>query len=94
MEHNHDFRKRHFTLHQLGRRNMARQINGNEVAINSSWSIGGKGGCVTENAVKDLQDYLWTSMEVSVRRAGAKGEKTIWFEVDDTLNRDCTSAFI
>lgn len=87
MEKNYDFRKRHWTVHQPGRRNPMRQQAAGELWIDSSWSIGTSACTVAENAIKDYQDYLWASMGVSVRRVKEQTAKTIWLEVDEALER-------
>ena len=66
VEKNYDFRKRHWTVHQPDRRDMTRTAGENEVLLESGWYLGGNGGTVTENALRDFQDYLWVSMGVSV----------------------------
>lgn len=86
-EKNYDFRRRHWTVHQPDRRDAQRQVQSGELLLDSSWSLGCDSGQVMENAVRDFQDYLWVSMGISARRAGAKAPKTIWFEVDAALDR-------
>ena len=86
-EKNYDFRARHWTVHRPGRRDPARLCAPGEVLIDDGWTLGGDGGEVTENAVRDLQDYLWTSMGVSVRMSGTRDTRTIWFTVDISVER-------
>lgn len=87
MEKNYDFRKRHWEVHKPGRRNPERAVKATEIEICGDWRIGGIGDVVTENAVKDLQDYLWVSMGVSLKRCSEDGDKTIWITVDETVDR-------
>ena len=86
-EKNYDFRKRHWTVHQPGRRDPARTARAGETLLESGWAIGCGSGLVMENAVRDFQDYLWTSMGVSAGRAAAAGEKVIWIDTDETVER-------
>ena len=86
-EKNYDFRKRHWTVHRPNMRQADRTRQDNELLIDNSWKLGGCCGEVTQNALKDFQDYLWVSMGLSVGRTAENGAKTIWFTVDETLER-------
>lgn len=87
MEKNYDFLKRHWTVHISNRRDPVRELSTGEMAVEYGWKIGTDGGTVCENAVKDLQDYFWVSMGISVGRTDCFADKTIWLEVDATLDR-------
>ena len=91
-EKNYDFRKRHWTVHQPGRRDPARLPKDGEVCLGDGWRIAADGGTVAENAARDFQDYLWTSMGVSAGRttagrAAEKGEKVLYIGTDGSVER-------
>ena len=86
MERNYDFRARHWQVH-LPRRNAARTVQSGEILIDSSWSVGGCGGTVTEKALADFRDYFWVSMNESVSMTDTPGSKTIWFSMDESLEK-------
>ena len=86
-EKNYDFRKRHWTVHRPNLRQADRVKQDNELLIDNTWKLGGCGGEVTENALKDFQDYLWVSMGLSIGRTTEDAPRTIWFEIDDTIDR-------
>lgn len=86
-ESNYDFRKRHWEVHKPCRRKEGRLPTAQETLIDNLWKIGGNGGSVTERAIADFQDYLWTSMGVSVQRTNTQGEKTIWISMDAHLDK-------
>ena len=87
MEHNYDFRARHWQVHRPDRRNPARTASADELMLDAGWRLGGEGGEVLSNALRDFQDYLWVSMALSLPMTNRCGEKTIWFRVDPTLAR-------
>lgn len=86
-EKNYDFRSRHWEVHKPGRRKMSRVPLQNETLIDDQWKIGGIGGTVTEKAIADFQDYLWTSMGVPVLRTKTQEQRTIWITVDEQLEK-------
>ena len=67
-EQNYAFRKRLAQLHRPDRRDARVTCGAEEMEITEGWSILVPEGCspVILNAAKDLQDYLLTSMGVSV----------------------------
>ena len=86
-ENNYDFRKALRSVHLLNRRNFKIKPAKNEVEIDSSWSIifSKKASVLIVDAAKDLQDYFFTSMEISLRLervnsivdVASKGQKCI-----------------
>ena len=88
-EKNYDFRKRHWEYHKPGRRDPARKAKKNEILITEEWKIGCAGGkdSIALIAVKDFQDYLFTSMGLSLTLTDAPGEKVIWVEVNPTVKK-------
>ena len=88
-EKNYDFRKRHWEYHKPDRRDPARKAKKNEVLITEEWKIGcaGDKDSIALIAVKDFQDYLFTSMGLSLALADAPGEKVIWVEVSPKVKK-------
>lgn len=88
-EKNYDFRKRHWEYHKPDRRDPARKAKKNEVLITDEWKIGcaGDKDSIALIAVKDFQDYLFTSMGVSTALATEPGDKVIWVEVSPKVKR-------
>jgi len=68
MEQNYDFRKRLNTVHKHNRVNASLCANENETAVDNCWQIvtASDAAGYLLNVAKDLQDYLFTSMNVSV----------------------------
>ena len=68
-EHNYDFRKTLRFVHLPKRRDFKVKPAIDEIVIESSWSIifSKKASKLVIDAAKDLQDYFFTSMEVSLR---------------------------
>lgn len=78
-EMNYDFRKRLLEVHKKDRRDDEAVPSPDEIRITGDWTveIGENAGRVILNAARDLQEYLFTSMGISVRlkRAShARGE--------------------
>ncbi|MEA4890697.1 MAG: hypothetical protein VB070_14665 [Clostridiaceae bacterium] len=69
MEKNYEFRKRLLEVHQKGRRDTSLQPGCDELAITSESDIiiPADAGRILLRAARDLQDYLFTSMGLSVR---------------------------
>ena len=67
-EKNYDFRKRHWAYHKPCRRDETRKAKKNEILITDEWKIGCSGDkdSIALIAVKDFQDYMYTSMGVSL----------------------------
>ena len=88
-EKNYDFRKRHWEYHKPDRRNMERVAAENEVMLDETWVIGSNADAdsVCGIAVRDFRDYLEKSMNLSLRIVRENGEKVIWIEVDETLEK-------
>ena len=88
-EKNYDFRKRHWEYHKPGRRDPARKAKKNEILITEEWKIGcaGEKDSIALIAVKDFQDYLFTSMGLSLPLTDAPGEKVIWVEVNPKVKK-------
>lgn len=86
-EKNYDFRARHFTVHQPCRRNTSRTVKPDEILLDSSWSLGGEAGAVTEKALADFMDYLWIGWGISAARTAKPIPHTVWFTVDASLDK-------
>ena len=88
-ERNYDFRKRHWAYHKPDRRDPARKAKKNEVLITNEWKIGCSGDkdSIALIAVKDFQEYLFTSMGVSIPLTDAPGDKVIWVEVSKKVKK-------
>ena len=67
-ERNYEFRKRLDCIHQTNRRNPVLKPGKNEIEVSAGWSlyICQNPSPVLLNAAKDLQDYFFTSMNVSL----------------------------
>ena len=88
-ERNYDFRKRHWAYHKPDRRDPARKEKKNEILITNEWKIGCSGDkdSIALIAVKDFQEYLFTSMGVSIALTDAPGDKVIWVEVSKKVKK-------
>ena len=69
MERNYQFRERMMVVHKKNRRDYDRKKAENEIEIDSSWTITIPRDYdkLTEKSCRDLEDYFFTSMGVSVR---------------------------
>lgn len=69
MERNYDFRKRLEAVHKPNRRDSSVRVEAGELEISEDWRIviDEAASPLLVNTAKDLQDYLFTSMNVSVR---------------------------
>ena len=67
-EHHYEFRRRLAVVHKPDRRDASVQPTENDTLVEEGWSILIPSGCspVLRTAAQDLQDYLLTSMNVSV----------------------------
>ncbi len=81
-EKNYDFRARHWQVHKPGRRINDRTPLDSEIQLDESWMIGlpQDADIVMTNAVKDFQDYLFVSMDISLKLTRTRGSKVIWME--------------
>ena len=88
-ERNYDFRKRHWEYHKPDRRDPARKARKNEVLITDEWKIGCSGDkeSIALIAVKDFQEYMHTSMGVSLALTDKPGDKVIWVEVSKKVKK-------
>ena len=86
---NYDFRKRHWQYHKPNRRDAARKAKKNEILLTGDWKIGCKGdeNPIALIAVKDFQDYLLTSMGLSLPLTAEDGEKVLWVEVNKKVKK-------
>ena len=91
-ERNYDFRQRHWQYHRKNMRDSQRSAAENEVMLDNSWRLGcgADSGSITRIAVKDFQDYLDISMELPLAITHTDGEKVLWVEVDESLERGFT----
>ncbi len=90
MERNYQFRERMMVVHKKNRRDYDRKKADNQIEIDSTWTItiSRDYDRVIEKSCRDLEDYFFTSMGVSVRvmfEDEAEG-KTIAYTVDPTLD--------
>ncbi len=80
-ESSYEFRKRLNVVHKPGRRDLSLEAKSGEVAIRDGWKIevGPEASEYVVNVAKDLQDYLFTSMNVSTLlvRESPSGGKAI-----------------
>ncbi len=86
---NYDFRCRHWEVHRPGRRVEQRQASFFEVMLDEHWALGCPESAdpLTRRAITDFQDYLLTSMNLSLRIVHQKGERVFWFDVNAALSR-------
>ncbi|MBR2373839.1 MAG: hypothetical protein IKA87_06375, partial [Lentisphaeria bacterium] len=86
---NYDFRKRHWEYHKPGRRDPARKAGKNEVMITGEWKIGcnAESGSIADIAVKDFQDYMFKSMDLSLPLTREDGAKVLWVEVSKKVKK-------
>lgn len=88
-EKNYDFRARHWQVHLPGRRQSDRALQSGEVLLDPSWSL----CCAPDSpqtvldALKDFQDYLFVSMDLSLPIRSCSGEKTLSFVFEETLEK-------
>ena len=92
MERNYQFRERMMVVHKKNRRDLDRKKADNQIEIDSTWTITIPRDYdrVIEKSCRDLEDYFFTSMGVSVRvmfEDEAEG-KTIAYAVDPTLEEN------
>jgi len=92
-EENYDFRKRRAVIHQPGRRNLSLPLMEGQIALDRDWRIllpAGPPDCM-RRAASDLQDYLFVSMDISIRVEYAGTEtgtvKSIRFAWDGSIPR-------
>lgn len=66
---NYQFRERLSVVHQPGRRNPGKVLSDHEMAVDARFSIvlAADADCVVVNAARDLEDYFFTSMNLSLR---------------------------
>jgi hypothetical protein len=89
-EKNYDFRARHWQYHKLNRLDVNRKASSKEVLITKEWKIGfkpSKDNPITSIAAKDFRDYLETSMNLSLAIEEKNGPKTIWLEIDKSIDK-------
>ncbi|BBH23544.1 hypothetical protein Back11_48890 [Paenibacillus baekrokdamisoli] len=74
MESKYEFRRRLEEVHKKNRRDPNVRASDDELEISDDWSIvvSETAGALLLNTAKDLQDYLFTSMHVSVRLSRVK----------------------
>ncbi len=88
-EQNYDFRFRHWEVHRPGLRIERRQASLLEVMLDSSWALGcpESADALSRRTIVDFQDYLLTSMNLSLPIVQQKGERVFWFEIDPARDR-------
>lgn len=85
---NYQFRQRFSIVHQPDRRDMEKRKGENQIEIDSSWiiSIPEDSDAVMVNAARDLEDYFFTSMNISLKVVKGKCEnfdKVIEYSIGD-----------
>ncbi|MFA6930598.1 MAG: hypothetical protein WCT05_09735 [Lentisphaeria bacterium] len=88
-EANYDFRSRHWEVHRPGRRDDHRQVTVFEVLLDERWVLGcpKEADALTRRAVMDFQDYLQTSMGLSLRVVHVKADNVLWVDINPELPR-------
>ncbi len=88
-EKNYDFRARHWQYHKPAMRQSGRTARSGEMEITSDWQIGCPADApqIIQNAVRDFQDYLWVSMDLSLKTTHTDGKKVIFMTIDPALER-------
>ena len=90
MEINYQFRERMSVVHQPNRRDISKVKSNNQIEIDNSWTIvvPQNADAVLMNAARDLEDYFYVSMDISLRVA-CKGDelckKRIIYSVDNSV---------
>ncbi|MEF3307907.1 hypothetical protein PV433_03210 [Paenibacillus sp. GYB004] len=94
-ERNYDFRKRLDVVHKPDRRDPDVKAAMSEVEITADWSIvlGGNDSAFIRRIAADLQDYLYTSMNVAIKmeqvpdlaETASSGERVIVLATKETL---------
>lgn len=88
-ERNYEFRRRMLQVHTPDRRDPSRAAREGETEITRDWTIVVPAGAdrVTVNAARDLEDYFFVSMGLSLRVDNAVGDgaRTIAYTTDETL---------
>ncbi len=89
MEHNYDFRARHWQVHLPARRNPARAAQPTEILLDEGWKLGfpADAGTVIVNAMNDFQDYLFVSMGLSLPLTHTRGPRVLWMEASAARKR-------
>ena len=86
---NYQFRRDLARVHKRNRRDTDKKVLPSQVELDSSWVITVPRGSdvVLQNAARDLEDYLFVSMNVSVKVAyeDEASEKVIAYCIDETL---------
>jgi hypothetical protein len=89
IENNYDFRVRHWRIHKPGRRDFSRMPGADEILLTDEWSL----GCppdspeVIFDALRDFQDYLLVSMNLSLRIVREICPKCFWLEAAPELDK-------
>ena len=85
---NYQFRQRFSVVHQPGRRDMDKRCPEGFVEVNSDWciTVPENADIVLMNAARDLEDYFFTSMKISLKlvleNEAEKYEKRIVYGTD------------
>ena len=91
---NYQFRQRYSVIHCPDRRDADKVCGVGQVEVDNTWTIviPADADAVVKNAARDLEDYLFTSMNVSVRVAregsNAVGDKRIVYGVSAELDEN------
>ncbi len=87
---NYQFRQRYSIVHSKNRRDNEKRPSDNQIEVTSDWCITlpDNADVVLTNAARDLEDYLFTSMEISVRierENRCRTERRIAYGIDESL---------
>ncbi len=88
-EKNYDFRARHWQYHKPGMRQRDRIVQQNEVELTSEWQLGCPADApqILFDAIRDFQDYLLVSMDLSLKITREDGDKVLFLTLDPALDR-------
>ena len=90
---NYEFRKRLLAVHKPGRRDFAKTADADQTTVRNGWTIviPADADRVLCNAARDLEDYFFVSMEISVsvaRDFGGGKHRAIVYAVDASLDEN------
>ncbi|MCQ2378488.1 MAG: hypothetical protein MJ016_04650 [Victivallaceae bacterium] len=88
-EKNYDFRARHWQYHKPGMRQSGRNVRAGEIELTGKWSLGCPADApqILLDAVKDFQDYLLTSMGLSLPITRTDGDDVLFLTLDPALEK-------
>ncbi len=97
-ERNYEFRKRMLEVHRPNRRDTSKHPCDNQTVIDEGWTIIIPRGAdtVLMNAARDLEDYFFVSMDITVGfgYTAEAGKKVIEYSIDNTLEENSYRFFV